>query len=234
MVIDHAGRLHVSINDRRANKRKSPPLEILAERVGYRRGRWNVADVFPPVLFWVATYKLPSVGPKCSELLLNLEERSRVANGRFNFQSVSNDVRVLEQFGDVFVRISRYLRGIKIAKCPAISFALVEDYKPVEAGLGTLQNEKLKMVVIIACRDAPLMVVITYHQGLARGGPGASRWSTFCACRPQDARLPVLLNLKGAIRRRDLLGIVGAHSRQARVGDTQFQKQVTLERQSLR
>ena len=132
------------------------------------------------------------------------------------------------------VRISRYLRRIKIAKCSAIPFALVEDYKPVEAGLGTLKNKKLKMFAIIACRDAPLMIVITYHQGLAGDGPGASRSRVVCACRPQDARAPVLLNLKGAIRRRDLLGIVGAHSRQASVGDTQFQKQVSLERQSLR
>jgi len=220
VVIDHAGRLHVGINDRGTNKRKSAPLEILAERVGYRCGRWNVADVFPPVLFWVTTYKLPSVDPKCSELLLNLEERSRVANGRFNFQSVSNDVRVLEQFGDVFVRISRYLRRIKIIKCSAISLAFVEDYKPVEAGLGSLQDEKLKMFAIIARRNAPLMVVITNHQGLAGDGPGTSRSSVICACKPQDARFPVLLNLKGAIRRRDLLGIVGAHSRQASVGDT--------------
>jgi hypothetical protein len=40
----------------------------------------------------------------------------------------------------------------------------------------------------------------------------------------------ILLDLKGPIRRRDLLGIVGAHSRQGSVGDTQFQKQVSLER----
>ncbi len=33
VVIDHAGRLHVGINHRGTNKRKSPPLEILAERV---------------------------------------------------------------------------------------------------------------------------------------------------------------------------------------------------------
>ena len=96
VVIDHAGRLHVGINDRGTNKRKSPPLEIFAERVRYRRGRGNVADAFPSVLFWAATYKLPSVGPKCSKLLLNLEERSRVADGGFNFHSVSNDGWVLE------------------------------------------------------------------------------------------------------------------------------------------
>jgi hypothetical protein len=40
----------------------------------------------------------------------------------------------------------------------------------------------------------------------------------------------ILSDLKGPIRRRDLLGIVGAHSRQGSVGDTQFQKQVSLER----
>ena len=33
VVIDHAGCLHVGINHRGTNKRKSPPLEILAERV---------------------------------------------------------------------------------------------------------------------------------------------------------------------------------------------------------
>ena len=71
-----------------------------------------------------------------------------------------------------------------------ISLAFVEDYKPVEAGLGSLQDEKLKMFAIIARRNAPLMVVITNHQGLAGDGPGASRSSVVCACRPQDARFP--------------------------------------------
>jgi hypothetical protein len=42
--------------------------------------------------------------------------------------------------------------------------------------------------------------------------------------------LPAFLDLKGAIRRRDVLGIVGPHSRQPRVGDAQLQKQVSLER----
>ena len=46
----------------------------------------------------------------------------------------------------MFVRISRYLRRIKIAKRSAISFALVENHKPVKAGLGTLQDENLKCV----------------------------------------------------------------------------------------
>ena len=72
----------------------------------------------------------------------------------------------MEQFGDALVRISRYLLRIKIAKCSAIPFALVEDYKPVEAGLGTLKNKKFKMFAIIACRDAPLMIVLRITKGL--------------------------------------------------------------------
>src|SRR6266478_3151383 len=90
------------------------------------------------------------------------------------------------------------------------------------------------MFAIIAYWDAPLMVVIMYYQGLAGDGPSASPSSVVRARRTQDARAPALLNLKGAIRRRDLLGIVGAHSCEAGVGDTQFQKQVSLQRQSLR
>ena len=96
----------------------------------------------------------------------------------------------------MLVRIPRYLCGIKIAKCSAISFAFVEDHKPVEAGLGSLQDEKLEMFMVIPCWDAPLMVVILYHQGLAGDGPGASPSSVVCAYRTQDDSAPALLNLK--------------------------------------
>jgi hypothetical protein len=86
------------------------------------------------------------------------------------------------------------------------------------------------MLAIIVCWDAPLMVMITNHQGFAGDGPGASRSSVVCAYGPQDVRASAFLDLKGAIRRRDVLGIVGPHSRQPRVGDAQLQKQVSLER----
>jgi hypothetical protein len=119
--------------------------------------------------FWTITDKLPSVGSKCSKLFLNLEKRSRVANGRFNFHSVSNDVRVLEQFGDALVRISRYLLRIKIAKCSAILFALVEDYKPVEAGLGTLKARNSKCLRS-SCAGTP-----PHDRDITKGLPGTAQ-----------------------------------------------------------
>jgi len=81
-------------------------------------------------------------------------------------------------------RLSEYLAtfsGSKSLNARRYPSRLFEDYKPVEAGLGTLKNKKLKMFAIIACRDAPLMIVITYHQGLAGDGPGASRSRVVCA-----------------------------------------------------
>src|SRR5258708_153583 len=111
-------------------------------------------------------------------------------------------------------RLSEYLatfagsKSLNARRYPSRLLRITSQLRPVWAPSRTRNSKCLR-----SCRDAPLMIVITYHQGLAGDGPGASRSRVVCACRPQDARAPVLLNLKGAIRRRDLLGIVGAHSR---------------------
>src|SRR5258705_512911 len=49
VIVHHSNRLHVRINDRRANEAESPEPEVLAECVGFGRSRWNLPRSLPVV-----------------------------------------------------------------------------------------------------------------------------------------------------------------------------------------
>src|SRR5439155_16027428 len=90
MIVHHADRLHVRINNRRTDKAESSALEILAERVGFERGRWNLPHRLPPIRLRSTIDKPPAIGVKTSELFLNCEKRPRVAYRGFDFHPVSD------------------------------------------------------------------------------------------------------------------------------------------------
>ncbi len=49
MVIDHPGRLHVRVNDRRADETEAALLQILAQRVGLGAGRRHLLHLGPAI-----------------------------------------------------------------------------------------------------------------------------------------------------------------------------------------
>src|SRR5882762_4761575 len=64
VIVYHSNRLHVRINDRRADEAESPMLEILAECLGLRRSRWNLPRSPPVVQLGLPADKTPAVGVK--------------------------------------------------------------------------------------------------------------------------------------------------------------------------
>ena len=51
-------------------------------------------------------------------------------------------------------------RWIEASKDPAIVFALGQDHRPREAGLGAFEDQHLEQAPIVMARDAPLLVVV--------------------------------------------------------------------------
>src|SRR4029079_13374714 len=97
MVVHHSDRLHVGVDDGRTNEGKSATFEILAERVRFGRGCRNPRRP-PPIHFRSPADEAPTIGVERSELFLNLEERARVADCARDFQAVSNDPGVRDEF----------------------------------------------------------------------------------------------------------------------------------------
>src|ERR1700688_4452014 len=62
VIVYHSNRLHVRINDRRADEAESPVLEVLAECVGFGRSRRNLPDRLQSVKLAPPADKTPAVG----------------------------------------------------------------------------------------------------------------------------------------------------------------------------
>src|SRR2546422_7477550 len=94
LIVYHSGRLHVRINDRRADEAESPMLEILAEGVGFRRSRWNLPRSLPVVELGPPADKAPTVGVKIPGFFLDCEKCACVAHCSFDLHPVANDLRI--------------------------------------------------------------------------------------------------------------------------------------------
>src|ERR1700688_3836428 len=62
VIVYHSNRLHVRINDRRADEAESPVLEVLAECVGFGRSRRNLSHRLQSVKLAPPADKTPAVG----------------------------------------------------------------------------------------------------------------------------------------------------------------------------
>src|SRR5258705_11583925 len=94
VIVHHSNRLHVRINDRRANEAESAELEVLAECVGFGRSRWNLPRSLPMVKLGPPADETPAVGVEVPELFLDFDECACVAHCGFDLLAVANDRRI--------------------------------------------------------------------------------------------------------------------------------------------
>jgi len=148
----------MGVNDGGTYEAESAVFQVLAKRIRFLRGGWNLLHNSPAVQFGLSVDKPPRIGIKTSELLLNCEKRPRVAYGRLDLLPVSNDSWIKQQLLNAFLGISRDPRGIELAEGAAIAFTLVQDDRPTQSGLRRFQNEELKMFAVIVNRYAPFPI----------------------------------------------------------------------------
>ncbi len=95
VVIDHAGCLHVGVDDRRPKEFKTAFFEIFRQRLslgGYNR------KVFERPMFISngrATDKTPNIFRESTEFFLDLEKTLGVVDGGFNLHPIADDAGVL-------------------------------------------------------------------------------------------------------------------------------------------
>src|ERR1700687_1565822 len=135
VIVHHADRLHVRINDGRTNETEPPLFEILAKRVRFTGGSRNLQHRLPAVEFGSSIDEPPAIGIKTSQLFLNCEERPGVAYRSFDFHPVPNDRRIQCELLDSFLVISRPFVRIDLAEGTAIPFPLFEHDRPTEPSL---------------------------------------------------------------------------------------------------
>src|SRR6185295_16644657 len=126
VIVDHADRLHVCVDDRRSNEAETAALEIAAECVRFGGRRRNLTQRIPPVLPRPAIDELPAIRVEASEFFLHGQKRSRILHRSGNLQPVSDDPWLAGQLVHPSRRISRDFLWIELTECAAVALAFVE------------------------------------------------------------------------------------------------------------
>src|ERR1700682_1896775 len=167
MVVDQAGRLHERVTDRRSDKAKAALFQRFRKGIRLCSAGRNVALTAPAVLFRCLFDEAPDESIETAELFLDRQQRAGIADGALDLEAIANDGGVGQQGFDAPAVESCHARRIEFGKGTAITVALVEDRLPGEAGLGTLQHQKLEQPPIVMKRNAPFLIVIGKHAWIA-------------------------------------------------------------------
>jgi hypothetical protein len=175
VIVHHSDRLHVRVDDGRADERETAILQIAAERVGNRGSRGDLLDRAKAVHDRPPFDEPPLVGVEAAELLLHFQKRTGVFDRRLDLHPVAHDSRVLEQRGDLFAIVARDLFRAEPVESFAVRVAFAQDRDPGEPGLRALEDKKLVQRAIVVDRHSPLGVVVTDVERVL-GGPSAARF----------------------------------------------------------
>ncbi len=160
MVIDHADRLHVCVNDRRSHKSKPPDFQVLTEQLGFLRYGRDLAHLLPPIEDGFVSDKLPDVSVEAYEFFLHFQESLRVVDRGADLEFIADDIRVLQQALEIRFGIAGNLLRDKIRKCPPVPCAPFQDGRPTETGLRALQHQEFKVLLVVVYRHTPFIVVV--------------------------------------------------------------------------
>src|SRR5580704_19616049 len=97
MIIDHADGLHERVANGSPDKTKAARLQILAQRVGFRRACWNLPRRLPIVFLRAPAHELPNVTVERSELMLHRKKRDSIRNRSRDLQAIAHDPGVAQK-----------------------------------------------------------------------------------------------------------------------------------------
>ncbi len=174
VVVDEPRRLHVRVDDRRADELETARFQILAERIRFLARRRHVAVLAPLVHDRRAVHELPHVRVEAAELFLDSKERTRVGDGSFDLLSIAHDAGVAHELLDGAAREASHLRCVEFRERASIAVALAKDRPPAQARLRTLEHEEFEMRAVVAHRHAPFGVVVALVRRVHALAPGAT------------------------------------------------------------
>src|SRR2546425_11480118 len=190
VVVHHAGRLHMRVADRGADELEAALLQVLGQGVGLRRRRPHGFSSHPiGVAQRPVAREAPDVPVEAAKLFLDLQEASRVGDGRFDLQAIPDDTLISHQACNVRLAESRHFPSIEVLERLPEVVALAQDDNPAQPRLEALQGQHLEDLPIVMDRHAPFLVVILTVQRIlsAPPAPRLLRTDTFQASRPIES-----------------------------------------------
>src|SRR5688572_4752896 len=173
VIVHQPRRLHEGVADSRADKTEAALLEILAHRIGFRRGRRHLLHRAPTITLRFSSDKTPDVAVEAAELALHRQKSLRVGDGRRDLEAVAHDAGIFHQRGALLCPEARDLTGIETGKGAAVAFPLLQYSVPGQAGLRPFEDQELEPDAVIVYRASPFAVVIGHLESVAFA-PGAA------------------------------------------------------------
>src|SRR5210317_988188 len=158
MVIYQSRCLHMGIHDCRAHESEAPFFHVLAKCVGLGRCRRYLPRRLSFALHWLAVDKIPDVVGKSAVLLLYFEKCPSIFPGPVNLEFVPNDTRILEKLVQALIAIPGNPRCIEVVEQGSISLPLSQYRNPGQSCLGSFEDQKLKLGLVVPNRDPPLFI----------------------------------------------------------------------------
>jgi hypothetical protein len=160
VIVYHAGGLHMSVADRRADKLEAALLQIFAQCIRLRAGRWVVFEPSQLIHDWLSVNEAPDVFVEATKLSLNLQKTLRVVDSSDDFLFVANDARIVEQGCQFPLAVSGNPLRVKLPKGFSIGFPLAQNRVPAQSSLGSLQSYEFEHRAIVVYGHTPLFVVV--------------------------------------------------------------------------
>ena len=113
MIINHTGRLHMSVQDGRPDESEASLFHVLAERVRHGTGGWYLLHVSPPVLDRPAVNEAPDVIGKAAPFFLNTQKGARIGARTVDLAPVAHDSRIPQYLFQSAVVESGNFPGVK-------------------------------------------------------------------------------------------------------------------------
>src|SRR6266404_45164 len=188
MIVYQSSRLHVRIHDRWADETEPPPLQILAERLGFGRSCRDLCGSSPVIELRPAVDEPPAIGIKIAEFFANLEYPAGVGHSGFDLHPVADDSWIDEQLLNSFPGIPRDFVGIEPVECSSVAISFLENERPVQSCLCSREHEDFEVSVVAMNRDAPLVIVIFNQERIIHVDPRASFFVTRRVAHEQISR----------------------------------------------
>src|SRR3954470_3170000 len=176
MIVDHAGRLHEGIDDRRADEFEAARGQLLGDLHGERRrGRYahgglEMIDLGPSV------HEVPQEFREAGALLHDVEIGFRARYRAVDLGLVAHDPGIVHQRVNFLLVVACDLFRLEIVEGFAKIVALAQDRDPGQAGLETVEDQLLIERAVVIFRHAPFSVVIGDVERIF-AGPGATHLS---------------------------------------------------------
>src|SRR5690625_2965577 len=107
-------------------------------------------------------------------IVLYAQVRTGIRAGSRKLLPVADDGRICQQSIKLAVSPARHNRSIEPAERSAEGFTPAQDEPPAQCCLERFKHEKFEQFLIVPQRDAPLLVMISAVQVIARGHPATA------------------------------------------------------------